>query len=357
MTVGIEISDFGFGDAPPAAAVNSKSLRDVRTPRDWRRPWRDPPGFLLPSCPCCPGGAQMYSLGGQDGSTGAIVATADKTNMSAETTAAVTTANLTVVRDGTGAAGNPSVAGYSSGGRSDRFVSDQTLTDKVTFSNDTTAAAGTAALSQARYEVAGLSERSSKAYFAGGLTGSGGKVQTTDKLTFSGDATSAVSTANLSLARAAASGISEGTTKGYWGGGVSSGSITPTNVTDKITFASDATAALTTANLSVARFRMVAGSDGSTKGYFAGGQTGSGLSDTDTLTFSTDTTSGGPSFNADSGASGSDGNKLFGMGGSIGSGGLKITFATNVVSGVGTGFAGNLSESRLVLSGMSTVGL
>lgn len=29
-------------------------LRDYREPRDWKRIWRDPAGFLLPSCVCCP---------------------------------------------------------------------------------------------------------------------------------------------------------------------------------------------------------------------------------------------------------------------------------------------------------------
>jgi hypothetical protein len=31
-----------------------KNLRDIRDARDWLRPWLDPPGFLLPNCPCCP---------------------------------------------------------------------------------------------------------------------------------------------------------------------------------------------------------------------------------------------------------------------------------------------------------------
>ena len=68
MKLGIGISDFGFDGVLSTGAMVSKSLRDLRTPRDWRRPWRDPPGFLLPSCPCCPGGGSpsqcYYVFGG-----------------------------------------------------------------------------------------------------------------------------------------------------------------------------------------------------------------------------------------------------------------------------------------------------
>ena len=71
---GIGISDFGFDGVPSGVAYNPKSeirypksLRDHLAPRDWRRPWRDPPGFLLPNCPCCSGGgapAQNYYVFG-----------------------------------------------------------------------------------------------------------------------------------------------------------------------------------------------------------------------------------------------------------------------------------------------------
>jgi hypothetical protein len=45
-------------------------LRDHRTPRDWRRIWRDPAGFFLPNCPCCAANLQAYHVfGGENGST------------------------------------------------------------------------------------------------------------------------------------------------------------------------------------------------------------------------------------------------------------------------------------------------
>jgi hypothetical protein len=301
----------------------------------------------------------MYSLGGETAAP-AVVATADKTDMASETTAAVGTANLSQPRWELASVANPGSAAYFAGGRTAPSSSvDQTTTDKLVFSTDAASASASAALSAGRSQLAGISERSLKGYFGGGLSGSSGvKLVVTDRITFAVDASSAVSSANLSQARSALAGMSEGASKGYWAGGSTGGGIPQVKTADKITFSGDSTSALGTANLSVARFRLVAGGDGLTKGYWAGGQTGGPLSTTDKITFSNDTTSSlGTSFSADSGASGSDGNKLFGMGGSIGASGLKIVFATDVSSSVGSGSTGNLSQSRTLLAGATTAAL
>ena len=301
----------------------------------------------------------MYSLGGED-TTPAIVVTADKTNMSAETTAAVTTANLTGAKWQHASVGNPSASGYFAGGRSTTLATDMATADKLTFSNDTTAAATTANLSLARAQLFGLSERITKGYFAGGLSANvGTKIKVTDKITFSGDSTAAVTTADLSQARSGLGALSEGTSKGYWAGGSTGGGTPSVNTADKITFSGDSTAALASANLSVPRFFLQAGSDGSTKGYWAGGQTGGPIATTDKITFSTDTTAAqtSASLNNSSGASGSDGNKMFAMGGSQGAQGQKITFATDLSSGVGAGSSGNLSSSRTAPAGVTTAAL
>jgi hypothetical protein len=34
----------------------TRTLNDRLDPRDWKRPWRDPPGFFIPGCFCCAGG-------------------------------------------------------------------------------------------------------------------------------------------------------------------------------------------------------------------------------------------------------------------------------------------------------------
>ena len=307
----------------------------------------------------------MYSLGGEISFI--AQATTDKTNMAAETTAAVTTASLTQIRMQHASIGNPSVAGYVSGGQGGGAF--RSTSDKVTFSNDTTTAVATAAISQNRNALSGLSERSTKGYVAGGTTGAFNQLATADKLTFSSETDSAVGSANLSTARYLPSGMSEGTSKGYWGGGDTGGGATNMKITDKITFSTDTTGAIASAQLSVARGESCAGGDGSTKGYWGGGcssgQNNPATGITDKITFSTDTTlalmsasftKGGPC------AAGSDGNKLVGLGGLDGSAvvtssGLKITFATDSTAAFGSGSAGNLSAARYFLAGISTVAL
>ena len=77
-------------------------------------------------------------------------------------------------------------------------------------------------------------------------------------------------------------------TKGYFAGGYT-GSSTAT--TDKITFATDSTASCGSANLSQARRRLAGVSEGDTKGYVAGGETASYTSLTDKIVYATDATS------------------------------------------------------------------
>jgi hypothetical protein len=284
--------------------------------------------------------------------------------MSAETTAAKTTANLSQARySNAGGISNPSVAGYTLGGATSPGTTYVTTADKLTFSNDTTAAATTANLSQAREQGAGLSERNSKGYYGGGRTGGAAtSVTTTDKLTFSGDSTSAVSAANLSLARGNVAGMNGTSAKGYWAGGATGAVTNPTSVADKIAFSSDAISAQTTANLSAARTQLFGGSDGSTKGYWAGGQSGAGVARNDKITFSTDTTAAltTAGLNEWNGSSGSDANKLITLGGTTSLGGTsaagqKIQFASDTMAGLAAG--ANLSQSRLGCSGFSTLAL
>lgn len=348
-------------DVPNRFDPRLTPLRDHLTPRLWHRPWQDPPGFLLPNCPCCSSGTQMYTLGGADAALATFYATCDKTDMAAETTAAKTTGNLSQARGtNAGGIGNPSLAGYVLGGNtaSTGYVA---TADKLSFSNDTTASVASASLSLAREEGAALSERSSKGYYAGGLNGSG-KSKVTDKLTFSGDSTGAVTTANLSSARNGNAGMNGTSAKGYWAGGATGAVTSPVKTADIITFSSDTVAAQTTANLSAARAQPQAGSDGSTKGYWAGGQNGAAVTINDKLTFSTDTTAALTTAGMDewTGASGSDGNKLCCLGGtaspgSTSAGGNKILFVSDTMSALGS--SANLTQSRLLTTGFSQLAL
>lgn len=331
-------------------------LRDYREQRDWARPWMDRPGLI---CCCATADTPMYVLGGFDSGVSTFYAVADKVMMTAETSSAVTTANLSQARGAGGSVANPAVAGYFMGGNTTSTATVVTG-DKLTFSNDTTVAKTTANLSQARSQLYGLSERSTKGYVAGGFTTATPvvAVATADKITFSTDTTAAQASANLSAARKAAAGMSEGTTKGYWAGGYTASIITTIVVTaDKIIFSTDTTSAQASANLSQARAEVFAGSDGSTKGYWGGGQAGSVVNKVDKITFSTDTTAAltSASFNQYFGASGSNGTKMLGVAGVNGATGLvfagsnKMTFATDVGAGAGV----SVSQARQGAMGLS----
>ena len=126
--------------------------------------------------------------------------------------------------------------------------------DKVTYSSDTTAAVPGASLSSSRFNLAATGN-STAGYFGGGATT--GPVATMDKVTYSSDTTAAVPGASLSLSRInlAATGNS---TAGYFGGGEPSAGTPQYATMDKVTYATDTTAAVPGANLSLARYALAA---------------------------------------------------------------------------------------------------
>jgi len=240
------------------------------------------------------GGGKGYFAGGF---TGLAVTTADKLTYSTDTTIAQASANLSQARQGpTGGSGN-STKGYFAGGFN---LSNVTVTtaDKITYVDDATAAQASANLSQARMFMAGVSEGSTKGYFAGGATDNITVifVTTADKLIYSNDTTAAQASANLSQARSYLAGISEGSTKGYFAGGTSDGTNALTTA-DKLIYSTDTTSAQTSANLSQARYSLAGCSGDSTKGYFAGGNNGSQVVTSDKLTYANDTTNAQTSAN------------------------------------------------------------
>lgn len=317
-------------------------------------PW--PPGFFVPGCFCCGEGARAFSCGGSDAFATVFFATTDRTQFSTDITTAVSGAALSSPRGEAAGVANPALCGYIAGGRTAAAAPVQT-TDKLSFASETTAAATTANLTAGRYALAGLSERTNKAYFAGGF--STPVTVTADKLTFASDTTSAQTSANLSISRGGPRGISEGATKGYWGGGFTAPAAW-TARTDKLTFATDSSAAQTSANLTVARDRYHAMSDGAVKGYFAGGQTGAGLTICDKVTFATDTTTAQTSaaIQRINGAAMADGVGAYatgGVAGGVSKSAHKFAFSTDTVSALGVG--SDLSASRTGVTGLSTVGL
>jgi hypothetical protein len=279
-------------------------------------------------------GVKGYFGGGY---TNAASNTAEKITFSNDTSAAVTTATLTAPRHDSAGLSNGSTKGYFGGGWSSGTTY-FSASDKITFSNDTTSALTTAGvgnqrqglvgvsnrstkgyyaggilngtwggavdtvtfatdigaynpsgLTQARFDCAGVTDGSTKGYIVGGYTSYTVTVVTTDKITYSSDTTGAQTTANLPAARGGCGGVSEGQTKGYVLGG-DTGSGTNSTAAYKITFSTDACAAVTTANLSAGRRVGGALSQGSSKGYYAGGYTTANTAQADILTYSSDTT-------------------------------------------------------------------
>lgn len=299
-------------------------------------------------------GVKGYWAGGATG-TADQLATADKILFSTDTTAAQTTANLSTARRLLAAAGNDGTKAFWAGGQTGAST-DVANTDKTTFSTDVTSAAAGANLSQARSYVAGVSERSTKAYFAGGYTGA--NVATADKTLFSSDTTAAQTTANLSAARQGSAGVYGGSTKGYFGGGFSSGYSV---ITDKLVFSTDATAAQTSANLSQGRSLLAGESEGTSKGYWLGGTTGVALATADKIAFSSDTTAAQGSANLSSIrerlAGLSDGSsKGFVAGGNSGvvvATADKTVFSTDITAAV---TSANLSSARQYVAGVGDSG-
>jgi hypothetical protein len=173
-----------------------------------------------------------------------------------------------------------------------RFISGfPGVSDKVTYSTDITTLAPGITFSNREHLAA--TGNSTHGYFGGGGRYSD-KTSRMDKVSYSSDTSVQVPTAQLSSTRyyLAATGNS---TKGYFGGGsIGPGSSNAQATMDKVTYSTDITVATPTANLSGARYYLAA-TGNQTAGYFGGGLSNS--SRMDKLTYSTDTTVFTPSAN------------------------------------------------------------
>lgn len=194
-----------------------------------------------------------YSLGG---TTGASIVTTDRVSFSTSATAAFTAANLSSARSQPNGLSDGVTYGYALGG----YSSASAITgDRITFSTSATAAFTTSNLSQARYAAAGVSDGQVYGFVLGGSTGAA--VATTDRVTFSTSTTAAYTTANLSLGRHGGGGISDGSIFGYVLGGWYTNNNGVTTA-DQITFSSCTLMAYTASNLSLARYAVTGMSDG-----------------------------------------------------------------------------------------------
>lgn len=188
---------------------------------------------------------------------GALLTTADRITFSASTTAAYTTANITTARILLTGLSDGAVYGYVTGGYDGSYVS---KTERLTFSTGSVAAQTAANLSQGRQRAAGVSDGAVYGYVIGGDTPA--YVNTADRVTFNTSTTAAYTAANLSSARSNPAGVSDGALYGYVMGGYVGGGSGFSTSTDRLTFSASTTAAFTSANLSLNRGGAAGLSDG-----------------------------------------------------------------------------------------------
>jgi len=151
--------------------------------------------------------------------------------------------------------------GYTVGGYSATPYS--LVADCTTFATQTTAALASANLSLARYALASFSDGARFGYTVGGNIGGATPYSSVaDCTTFATQSTAALTSANLSLARQSLASFSDGARFGYTVGGYIGGATPNSLVADCTTFATQTTAALTSANLSLARYGLASFSDG-----------------------------------------------------------------------------------------------
>jgi hypothetical protein len=241
----------------------------------------------LPSGPVIPFGNTPntgYFGGGRNPS---IKSTMDKVTYASDTTAVVPGAALSGPRSHLGATGN-STHGYFGGGINSSYAMDTTM-EKVTFASDTPAVVPGAALSLARYHVSATGN-STAGYFGGGFDYTiPGSFSTMDKVTYASDTTAAVPGAALSTVKYGM-GTTGNADFGYFGGGWAAAAV---STMEKVTYASDTTAVVPGAALSDTRAYPSA-TGNSTHGYFGAGYVSSDVTTMDKVTYASDTTAAVP---------------------------------------------------------------
>ena len=307
-----------------------------------------------------------YFVGGSynwDGFFASYTATTDKVIFSADTSMAMTTANLTQARDSFASINGTQYRGYFAGGYDESFVN---LTEKLIYANEYTSAATTANLTSPTHGACGLTDGYTKGYVIGGYQKSESVITNKIyKITYSTNETiSELTTARLATGLAYLASVSDNKTQGYLAGGLA-GTV-KIDSCGVMNFSQDTLTELTSKYLSSPRSEL-AGLDGnSTKGYFAGGDTANykSVTNMDILTYATGSFahSNEAKYNLQTvkaGLAGVSERKSKGYFGGGSSGVFvtspltdKVSFATGVVTATETA---NLTKSRTYLGGVSKI--
>jgi hypothetical protein len=231
-----------------------------------------------------------YFAGGSTSTGNTETANADRIVLSTSVTSANTVSNLSAGRHLLVGISDGTTYGYFSGGSTGASVA---TTDRIVFSTGATSANTVSNLPTPVLSSGSVSDGATYGYAVGGITGTSTVIATAQRITFSTGVYAANTASNLTAIRCNLTGLSDGTTYGYFCGGATAQSAGEVNLTDKILFSSGVTTAQTAANLTSTRARTGAVSDGKTYGYMIGGYTNA-VTDVritaDRLTFSSQTT-------------------------------------------------------------------
>ena len=211
----------------------------------------------------------------------------DRLNFATDAMARVPSADLVLTVQGHAGASSNTHA-YMSGGSFHPWRI--TFTSKTSYSEDTTAAAPGADLTEGRSHL-GATGNVNNGYFGGGYDGSGPRASTVDKMVYSTDTTSRIASADFPTIRAAASAAGNNS-QGYFAGGshpsYGGGAAARTSTINKLVYASETSSNITDNLVASAYGTMGVGDD--TYGYFMGGSAGSNpYTETNRVTYSTDT--------------------------------------------------------------------
>lgn len=195
----------------------------------------------------------------------------DRTTLSTWATAANTASNLSIGRQQNRWLSDWTIYWYVSWWYTGAW-GNTTATDRITFSTSGTAANTVSNLSLLRKGMGNVSDWATYGYFCW-WSSTAVFSNTGDRITFSTSATSANTASNLSTNRDTIWWLSDSVAYGYFLWWYINNTSTVTNVTDRITFSTSATAANTVSNLTVNRGDMATTSDWVTYGYYAGWDT------------------------------------------------------------------------------------
>jgi len=192
--------------------------------------------------------------------------TMDKVTYSTDSVSPAPTANLSLARYLVTGMGN-SEKGFWGGGYNSGEVD---RTDKCIYSIDTTAAVPGAALYAARYGVGGISN-SNYGYFGGGSKPGPTRYSSTDRIVFSTDTASILPSANLTDSKGYM-GAAGNPAKAYFIGGSLLPAAGSTTQAEKLTYSTETYSLVTSANApgpQKGSFLSATGNDGT--GYFGAG--------------------------------------------------------------------------------------